>query len=316
MCEGAGILEGTEAGELPVLAQFCLILGTEILLDNRTRSLVVLGSRVEESFIAIVFLGFKRLRLRNEFSPKLLSLTLLSVGFLHLIVFYCLVVSSCKERNSRWIFWSIVKERMREQLSCHLMLGLHGRHKFLKVWKKGQTSAWGCAAFRGVQIRDGQRLFFNSIHLVVHQEMLSLDPAGCLRDKRSPRRGIFDRSFNWRSWSIETLRDGRRNLEWSCALACDALPIHLNLARSLRIWDHGTLSCSWIECICLLCLLYLQICLNLMQYHLGKGLISEDSSRRVERWRCRPCYLTQEWLKDVRHYNNDFFKYILLLRPN
>ena len=102
MCEGAGILEGTEACELPVLAQFCLILGSKILLDHWTRCLVVLGSRVEESFItAIVFLGFKRLRLRNKFSPKLLSLTLLSVGFLHLIVLYRLVVSSCKERNSR-----------------------------------------------------------------------------------------------------------------------------------------------------------------------------------------------------------------------
>jgi hypothetical protein len=102
MCEGAGILEGTEAGELPVLAQFGLILGSEILLDHWTRSLVVLGSRVEESFIAaIVFLGVKRLRLRNEICPELLSLTLLSVGFLHLIVLYRLVVSSCKVRNSR-----------------------------------------------------------------------------------------------------------------------------------------------------------------------------------------------------------------------
>jgi hypothetical protein len=101
MCEGAGILEGTEPGELPVLAQFCLILGSEILLDHRTRSLVVLGTRVEESFIAIVFLGVKRLGLGNENSPQLLSLTLLSVGFLHLIVLYRLVVSSCKVRNSR-----------------------------------------------------------------------------------------------------------------------------------------------------------------------------------------------------------------------
>ena len=102
MCEGAGILEGTEAGELPVLAQFGLILGSEILLDHWTRSLVVLGSRVEESFIAaIVFLGVKRLGLGNEISPQLLSLTLLSVGFLHLIVLYSLVVSSCKVRNSR-----------------------------------------------------------------------------------------------------------------------------------------------------------------------------------------------------------------------
>lgn len=100
MCEGAGILEGTEPGELPVLAQFCLILGSEILLDNWTRSLVVLG-RVEESFIAIVFLAVKRLGLRNKIA---LSLTLLSVAFLHLIALYSLLVSSCKVRNSRRIF--------------------------------------------------------------------------------------------------------------------------------------------------------------------------------------------------------------------
>ena len=80
MCEGAGILESTEAGELPVLAQFCLILGSEILLDRRNSSLVILSARVEESFIAIVFLGVKRLGFRNEIAPELLSLTFLSVG--------------------------------------------------------------------------------------------------------------------------------------------------------------------------------------------------------------------------------------------
>lgn len=100
MCEGAGILEGTEPGELPVLAQFCLILGSEILRDNWTRSLVVLG-RVEESFIAIVFLAFKRLGLRNKIA---LSLTLLSVALLHLIALNRLLVSSRKVRKSRRIF--------------------------------------------------------------------------------------------------------------------------------------------------------------------------------------------------------------------
>ena len=38
MGEGAGILEGTEPSELPVLAQFCLILGSEILRDDWSRS--------------------------------------------------------------------------------------------------------------------------------------------------------------------------------------------------------------------------------------------------------------------------------------
>ena len=104
MCEGAGILEGTEAGELPVLAQFCLILGSEILLDRRTNSLAVLTARVEESFIAIVFLGVERLGFRNENAPELLSLTFLSAGLLALIVLNHLVVSSCKIRNSRCIF--------------------------------------------------------------------------------------------------------------------------------------------------------------------------------------------------------------------
>lgn len=104
MCEGAGILESTKPGELPVLAQFCLILGSEILLDNWTRSLVVLAARVEESFIAIVFLALKRLGLRNKIAPELLSLTLLSVAFLHLIALVRLEVSSCKVRNSRRIF--------------------------------------------------------------------------------------------------------------------------------------------------------------------------------------------------------------------
>jgi hypothetical protein len=96
MCEGAGILEGTEPGELPVLAQFCLILGSEILLDNWTRSLVVLAARVKEGFIAIVFLAVKRLGLRNKIAPELLSLTLLSGAFLILISLIRLVVSTCK----------------------------------------------------------------------------------------------------------------------------------------------------------------------------------------------------------------------------
>ena len=104
MCEGAGILEGTKPGELPVLAQFCLILGSEILLDHRSRSLVVLAARVKESFITIVFLALKRLGLMHKIAPELLCLTLLSVAFLRLIALNPLVVSSCKIRNSRRIF--------------------------------------------------------------------------------------------------------------------------------------------------------------------------------------------------------------------
>ena len=64
MSEGAGILEGTEPSELPILAQFCLIFGSEILLDDWNRSLLVLV-RVEEGFVALVFLAIKRLDLRN-----------------------------------------------------------------------------------------------------------------------------------------------------------------------------------------------------------------------------------------------------------
>lgn len=104
MCERAGIFEGAEPGELPVLAQFCLILGSEILLDNWTRSLVILARVVEESFIGIVFLALNRLGLSNKTTPELLSLTLLSVAFLLLIALNRLVVSSSKVRNSRSIF--------------------------------------------------------------------------------------------------------------------------------------------------------------------------------------------------------------------
>jgi hypothetical protein len=104
MCEGAGILEGTKPGELPVLAQFCLILGSEILLDHWSSSLVFLAATVEESFITIVFLAVRRLGLRHKITPEVLSLTLLNVAFLHLIALNCLVVCTCKIRNSRSIF--------------------------------------------------------------------------------------------------------------------------------------------------------------------------------------------------------------------
>ncbi len=165
------------------------------------------------------------------------------------------------QRTIIMVFCRVIQKSMREQGSCYL-LGLYSRNEFFQVLVKGQTlSWWGCTV-----VRVGQRLFFKAIHFInmlVHHEMLSLNPARCIGYQSCPGRSALDRSLNGRSRGVKPWDDWLGYLEsWCGSLAHLILISH----DALCSW-YTTSSLGLIRSLTsrLLRLLNLQVSLNLMK---------------------------------------------------
>ena len=210
-------------------------------------------------------------------------------------------------------FWCISKEAMREQ-RCRDLLRFYWGDKFLKLWEKWEASCLSFRWCRNVVIFFDNRLFFKTIDIInvfVHHEMFSLYPAWSLWNKASSWWANFDHSFHrWpryiKAWDhiICYLKCRSSDLRSRSIYLIDVCANHY---CALMAGDNTLLSLSRDRPNLLLGLLHLQVLLNLLHNKMCEGLIPQDSSTRVESWRRRPCYLSENRLEYSRHYFNDFF---------